>query len=347
VYSREIQEKRQKPRHEPVENGIPVQGTWTEAFDEADLSSVHRPYSFPLLKRVKNLMIKEWESFIIQDDRFYLFAKFCNFKYYCTAIINIYNMETKELIEYTKHIPGGSWRLPGNLHNDSLVGRSSDFFFKIHTWLDHKSIEFEMDIKEYASRPAISVRAAFDLAEGKTTPMAVSLLFSERRNMYAYKALAAVRGELILGGQHIQLEPSKTSGIFCDFKGFFPGRKHYVWGSAMSFDKLGKRFGFTLGENHTKEPYSNNENALWIDGRLTPLPPVKITQNGNQLSDWIIQDMEGMVDLVFTPKELGYNMSSNQEHSLGFYNGQVLGSEGEEVTVRNVWGTGERLYLRV
>ena len=64
-----------------MENGRPLQGTWTEAFEEVDLLDVQRPYSIPLLKGVKDYRIKEWESFIIQDDRFYLQARFTNLKY--------------------------------------------------------------------------------------------------------------------------------------------------------------------------------------------------------------------------------------------------------------------------
>jgi len=343
VYSREIKEKLQKP----IESGTPVQGTWTEAFEEVDLLSVQRPYPIPLPGGIKNLRIKEWESFIIQNEHFFLSAKLCNFKYFRTAMVFIYDMETKERIEFQKFIPGWVWRLPRNLKNDSVESHSYGFFFRVHTWLDTKSIQLELDIKKTIDKPAFTAHVTFDLAEAKTTPMAVNLLFSERRNMYAYKALAAVRGDLVSGGRHIQLDPSGTSGIFCEFKGYFPFRRHYAWCSAAGFNKSHQRFGFALGDSQARESYTNNENALWIDGSLTPLPPVKITRNGDESSEWIIQDMEGMVDLVFVPKELGHNTNSDCQYSLGVFNGLLLDSDGEEVPVRNTWGTGERLYLRV
>ena len=349
MYTREIQEK----RREPVENGLPLQGTWTAAFDEVDLSKINRPYSIPLLKEVKNLRIKEWESFFIQDDRIYLQARLCNLKYYRTALVVMFNKETKERLEFKKRIPGSGWRLPRSLNNASVESHSYGFFFRIHTWLDANCVQLELNVEGRQSKPPFTVQVTFDLAEGKTTPMAASLLFSERRNMYAYKTLTAVRGDVVAGGQHIQLDPVRTSGIFCDFKGYYPYRSRSTWCSAMGFDNQNKRFGFALGENQAKEPFKNNENALWIDGRLTPLPPVKITQNGTVMSDWIIQDMEGMVDLVFTPKEPGSNvkksmlLSSNYEYSLGLFNGLVLGAKGEEIPVHNIWGAGEKLYLRV
>jgi hypothetical protein len=351
-----------------VENGKPIQGTWTEAFKKVDLLSVRKPYPVPLPRGIKALMVKEWESFIIHDDRYFLQIRLCNMKYYRFALVIIYDCETNERLEFLKVIPGGGWRMPLSLDNASVDSRSYGFFVRIHSWLDIKSVLLELNIESTRKRPAFTAHFTFDLTEEKTTPMAVSLLFSEQRNMYVYKALASVKGDMVSGGQHIHFSPEKTSGLFCDFKGYYPRRTYSKWCSALGFDSENRRFGFALGENQTREPYSNNENALWIDGKLTPLPPVKITQDVKDEKDWIIQDMEGMVDLVFTSKEperrsmrksifsgsasgffgsasglLGYNY----ENLLGCFNGLLVDADGKELPIRNAWGTGEKLFLRI
>ncbi|MCL2473218.1 MAG: DUF2804 domain-containing protein [Treponema sp.] len=349
MYTREILEK----RYAPVENGIPLQGTWTTAFDEVDLLSVQRPYSIPLLKSIKDFRIKEWDSFIIKDDHFFLLARLCNHKLYRSATVIMYNMETGERQEFSKMIPVGGWRLPRSLHNGSVDSRSMGFFFRIHSWLDAECIKLELNIEPKRRRPAFTAHTTFDLAAGKATPMAVSLLFSDRRNMYAFKVLTEVWGDVVFGGRHIHLNPVKTSGLFSEFKGFFPYRTRFTWCNCIGFDSQNRQFGFSLGENQAREPFKNNENAFWIDGKLTPLPPVKITRNGGPDSDWIIQDMEGMVDLVFTPKAWGHAMknfiiaSSDYESPLGYFNGRIINNEGEEFPFHNVWGLGEKLYLRV
>jgi len=211
------------------------------------------------------------------------------------------------------------------------------------------------------------IASKIQVDEDKITPMAVSLLFTERRSMCVYKTLTAVTGDVVSGGQHIHFSPEKTTALFCDFKGYYPHRAYSTWCSALGFDNENRRFGFAFGENQTREPYSNNENALWINGKLTPLPPVKITRNIKDEKDWIIQDMEGMVDLVFTPKEpeksigesifsgsanwfLGYAgvlFGYNYENFLGCFNGLLVDIDGKELPVRNVWGTGEKFFLRV
>jgi hypothetical protein len=74
---------------------------------------------------------------------------------------------------------------------------------------------------------------------------------------------------------------------------------------------------------------------------------------GGPESDWIIQDVEGMVDLVFTPREqnrIGARLllaSADFDAPLGNYNGMLMSAEGEQIQVRNQWGTGKKLYLRV
>jgi hypothetical protein len=125
------------------------------------------------------------------------------------------------------------------------------------------------------------------------------------------------------------------------------------WCTGLGFDARGRRLGFSVAENHTRENFNNNENVLWVDGRPTLLPPVRITMPQGPDSAWIIQDVEGMVDLSFSPLEklrTGFNnIVTHFDYitPIGSFNGNLLNSEGEQVPVRNIWGHGEKLYLRI
>jgi hypothetical protein len=349
MYTRELLE----PRATPLEKGRPVYGTWTRAFKEVDLLDIRRPYRWPLPRWIRDSRIKEWESFDIQHDRFYLGAILANLKMFRFAQVTLYDKESKEKLRYVKVIPFSGWKLPRELANASVSSRSYGFFFRIHGWLDANTIRVDLDVEATRKRPSFTAHLMYDLGREKVTPMAVNLGFSRDRCLYAYKVLAAVRGDLVFGGRHMSLSAKKTSGIFCDFKGFYPYPMQSVWGKAAGFDQEGRRFGFSLGENQTRENHQNNENALWVNGELTPLPPVRITMPGGIKSDWIIQDVEGMVDLVFSPQEPlrnGFNLifsRAEQETCLGYYNGTLVNAQGEPVQVHNLWGTGEKIYLRV
>jgi hypothetical protein len=349
MYTREIQPS----QGAFIENGIPIQGTWQEAFDDMDLLNIQRPFPFPLLRGLRDLRIKEWESFSIQDDHFYLNAFLANIKYYRIAQVLLYDKETKEQLRFNKLIPFGGWHLPRNLWNGSIYSRSYGFFFRIHNWLYADTIKVDLDIEATRRRPSFTAHLEYTLNQIKTPPLAVILPFSERRCMYAYKTFSPVRGDMVFGGRHISLDPEKTVGIFRDYKGFYPYRMRSTWCSAASPAEESLRYSFSVAENQTKETYKNNENVLWQGGRMTPLPPVRITMPRGVESDWVIQDLEGMVDLTFTPQEQirsSFNLFLTQwEYNtpLGYYNGMLVNSEGNQIPVRNLWGLGEKLYLRV
>ncbi|MDR3020479.1 MAG: DUF2804 domain-containing protein [Treponema sp.] len=90
-----------------------------------------------------------------------------------------------------------------------------------------------------------------------------------------------------------------------------------------------------------------------MDGKLTPLPPVLITMPNGPDADWVIQDVEGMVDLTFTPKKhnkSGVKLIVTKAEfvaPLGVYNGMLVNSEGEQIQIKNLFGMGEMLNLRV
>jgi hypothetical protein len=302
---------------------------------------------------LRDSRIKEWESLIIQDESFFLEIILANVKFYCAAQVFLYDKESKKKLKYLKVIPLGGWKLPQNLHNSSTDSHSMGFFFRIHTWLDADTIRVDLDIEANKHRPSLTAHLTYDLDRRETFPLVVNLGFSERRCVYAYKAMAAVRGDVVLGGRRISLVSPRTSGFFFDFKGFYPYLMSSIWCTASGFDKEGRRIGFSLAENQTRENRRNSENALWVNGELTPLPMVRITMPGGINSDWIIQDLEGMVDLVFTPQESlrsGYNIIISQadlESPLGYYNGMLVSAGGEQIPVHNLWGTGEKIYLRV
>ncbi|HCC38300.1 MAG TPA: DUF2804 domain-containing protein [Treponema sp.] len=356
MYTREIL----PPVNSPVENGVPLQGTWDRAFGGVDMLDVRRPYQFPLPGWAKNLRVKEWESVYTQNERFFFGFLLGNAKLYRVARLVLFDKEKGEKFLFNRLIPGSGWGLPGNswrlprsLANSSVYGRSRRYFFRIHSWLDADTIKLAVNIEKSRRQPALTAHIEYNLSKSDVTPMAVSLVFSGQRSMYAFKAMAVARGDIILGDRRIRLNPAETSGIFCDYKGFFPYRMRGTFCNASGFTGEGRRYGFHLGENQAKETNRNNENALWVNGCLTPLPPVRVTMPRGIDSDWTIQDVEGMVDLVFTPKEhinssaRAVITSAELNTPLGHYNGMLVSADGEQIQVRNLWGLGAHLYLRV
>ncbi|GHU49892.1 hypothetical protein FACS1894200_09020 [Spirochaetia bacterium] len=349
MYIREIQ----PAAISPIENGKPLAGTWTKAFSELDLGAIQRPHSLHLPKVLKRLRIKEWQFFALQDEQFYLDASFCNFKFYCFAQVFLYDKKTTQKLRFRKVIPFDAWPLPNKLYSAAFDSRSNGFFFRVHNWLDADTIKIDLDIEASGVRPSFTAHLEYKIDAVHTTPMAVNLLFNEYRSMYAYKCISAIAGDIVFGGRHIAFDPSVSGGIFCDCKGLFPYPMQTEGCTGVGFDEQHKQYGFSMATSRTREPYLNNENVLWLNGVLTPLPPIKITMPHGIKADWIIQDMEGMIDLVFSPQFIlrsGYTIIISRceyEALYGHFNGTFVDRNGEIIQVRNLWGLGQKLFLRV
>ena len=349
MYTREIL----PPIASPVKDGTPVLGTWNRAFEKVDLLEIKKPYGIKLPRWLKNYRIKEWQSFSANNSLLSIEALFCNVKIFRMAQVILYDKENDKKYIYRKIKLGTGWHLPVSLANSSVDSHMPRFFFRIHNWLDADTVKLDINIEAVRKKPPLTVHLAYNISDQITIPMAVSLGFSKPRIMYAYKAFAPIAGDMVFDGKHISLMQEDCSGIFCDYKGFFPYRMITTMCSAAGFDDENRRFGFHIAENQTKENNKNNENALWLNRTLTPLPPVLITMPNGPDSIWVIQDVEGMVDLTFTPKDqiksgskliitrVDYNII------LGYYNGTLINSEGGQIQIKNLLGIGEKLYLRV
>jgi hypothetical protein len=345
MYERVIREGPESP----VENGEFVRGTWSRAFRDVDLLDIRRPYRWLLPGWAREGRLKEWESFVIQNDRYHLDAFLANLKYFRIAQFVLYDKESGERFRFRKILPLSGWKLPRTMYNDSVDSHSWRFFFRIHNWLDANTVRIDLDIKAWGKRPSLTAELDFSAA---ASPLVTTAL-QNGLPCYNYKILCPVQGDMVWGGRHIRFQREKTAGILRDSKGFYRYLSSLTWCTAAGFDEEGRRCGFSIAEQPVKEPDENNENAFWLGDVIIPLPPVRITMPQGINEPWIIQDMEGMVDLTFSPKvpaRSAFNLavfSAEYQTPLGIFSGILLNSKGESTQIRNLWGLGERLFLRV
>jgi hypothetical protein len=345
MYEREILEASLSP----VRNGEFVQGTWNRAFREVDLLAIHKPYNIPLPRWAREGRLKEWESFAVQNSRYYLDAFLANLKYFRIAQLVLYDKESGERFRFRKILPLSGWRLPRNLYNDSIDSRSLRFFFRIHNWLDAETIRIDLDIEARGKRPAFTAHLTFDAS---AVPQVTTLL-QDGLPFYTYKIVSPVRGDMVWGGKHIVFRPGETAGFFRDNKGFCRYLSSRLWCTAAGFDEENRLCGFSLAEQPARGPVKNNENAFWLGGEITHLPPVRITMPAGIGQSWVIQDLEGMVDLNFSPEvpaRSAFNFlvfNAEYQTPLGHFSGFLVNSGGERIQIRRLWGLGEKLSLRV
>jgi hypothetical protein len=349
MYTREIL----PPIDTPIEEGNPLFGTWDRAFEKVDLLEIQKPFKLPMPGWLRNSRIKEWEYFSAQDEFFQMEAVFCNLKLYRIIQVLMYDKKNNKKIYFRKIKPGKGWRLPQSLANTSIDSHSSGFYFRVHSWLDADTVKLDINIEAARRRSSLIVHLTYNVSRQNVIPLAVSLGISAKRALYAYKALAPVQGDIVFEGRNISLKQNTCSGFFCDYKGFLPYNMQTTTCSGTGFSGENRRFGFHIAENQTRETNKNNENALWVNGQLTPLPPVRITMPNGIDAEWIIQDVEGMVDLKFTPKDINRSRTKllviNAELyiPIGIFSGTLVDGKGEKIQFKNLYGAGKKLNLRV
>ncbi|MDR0383642.1 MAG: DUF2804 domain-containing protein [Spirochaetaceae bacterium] len=338
-------------RDSPVEDGKPLQGTWTTPFETVNLLSVKRPYRVPLPNWVLDLRIKEWQTFTAQNDDIWLEAVIANLKLFCFAEITFLDKKKNEKMHVAKALPPAAWKMPQSLRDGVVEHDSAGFSFKIHDFLASRKITLDIDIDSAIERPVFAANLEFDLDIQKTTPLAANLLIAENRPMYIFKGFSDVEGTVIWGDRNMPLNREATGGLFHDVKGFIPYRSRYFSCRSLGVDTKGRRFAFSLGEHITRKLNVNNESALWLEGTLTALPPVRIVMYEH--GEAVIQDLEGMVDLTFKLAEdtvARFDMffvGMEHRNQMGHFNGTLTTADGEKLPVRNLPGAAECFDFRL
>jgi hypothetical protein len=248
-------------------------------------------------------------------------------------------------------MPFPAWKMPQSLYDSVVEYDSAGFSFRIHDFMDSRTVTLDINIDSAIERPVFTASLKFDVDFRKTTPLAVNILIAENRSMYIFKDFSDVEGTIIWGDSNMALNKEAAGGLFQDYKGFIPYRARYFCCRGFGFDAKGRRFAFSLGEHLTRKLNVNNENALWLEGALTALPPVRIVMYEHGES--VIQDLEGMVDLTFkqiedtvTPFDLVF-ISMEHRNPIGLFNGMLMTADGEKLPVRNMPGTVECFNFRL
>jgi hypothetical protein len=171
--------------------------------------------------------------------------------------------------------------------------------------------------------------------------------------MYSTKVLMPMQGWFEVAGERVDFEGPDCMGIMDDHKGYYPYRLRFDWVAGFGLDPKGRRIGFNLTDNQVRDQRLYNENVLWINSRLFPLPPVKVTMPNGPCGTWHIQDTEGLVDLLFKPErrnDIRFNalvVRTNYHGPFGRFEGTIRSADGgEKIDAACVSGMGEQKYLR-
>lgn len=291
-------------------------------------------------KRNNYKRLKEWQAFQISDNQRFICGALYNGKQFGVIALSYYDKASKKHYLYKKFVrPSNLDIADGSLPSCSRYN-SKKITFSISR--DTSGKKTEVVIRWPASRklPALELDATLtESAPG----MSICQPFESSRPLYSYKNLMPAQANIKFNNVPVYLAPT-TIAILDDHKGFYPRHVNYDWGTAGAYID-GKILGFNLTRNQIRSPETYNENCIWYDGELLPLPAIEVTHEKNE---WHYQDKNGLVDVTFTPL-----VANTEKFHLGFYfmdyqgpfglfDGYITHPRCGKLAISNMLGMAER-----
>jgi hypothetical protein len=335
-----------------VADGQFALGRFGTPFRKLNMLDVVRPFHYRIPRIVKSWRLKEWQAFQFGDKRWFFFASLYNAKVCSMVLFIAYDRETKRKYVVRRLLPGSFFRFADSLSGSDVYYHGARTLLESACDYDSGTIQLSIVRGSRKAERRFSGRFRFSCTPKVSAPNVVCLPLSLNRAMYSTKILMPMEGEFSLGGESFRFEGPDSMGILDDHKGYYPYQLRYDWVTGFGADAKGRRVGFNLTDNQVKDQVRYNENCLWINNKVWPLPPVKVTRPQGPTGEWIIQDTEGMVDLVFTPElknDVRFNLGiieSDYNGPLGSFRGFIKNGEGEKIQAELLYGAGEKEYLR-
>lgn len=354
MYSRQIL----VPPKKLVQNGKPVFGTFAGSPPSLDIRGVYKPFGvLPLPTFVTDLRIRSSLAYIFNTDEYIGIITFLDLRFAGHGEVLFWNKKTGR--KYAYHTVTGPRR--------SLISKNTNhggcFFFgrrryiRLSWDMEKKLMSLVFNLRGDSVRPDITGAFKSDLGDVKFCTMSAVLPAPVMRRCQAVWMMGVpVSGSLSL---HLNNQPQTSSAMngsvfFKSVRVYSKLRTKYrdVWG-AGKIQEQNITFNLSSSSQDSANSDTYNENVLFVDGELTPLPPVKITFPLGIKGKWIIQDTENMVDLSFTPisdhnRTISLLVIRAQKHLMyGIFEGMLKTKNGKEIQIKDFPGIVRKQLMRL
>lgn len=377
MFTREISEVRESI----IENGKPVFGTFKGCPKRLDIRGVKSPFTgIPFTKIFTNLRIKSSMTYMFSIGQYIGTIDFFDQKIFGYAEVVFWNKENKRKLVYRKFMGPRRRFIPHNM----ILGFCASFWKNRYiriSW-DHARNRFSavFNLKGDSSRP--SARAAFRasyLEETMNEVLSVEPFPSKRRCSATFISTPLIHGSLSLGSTNlspaVNMNDSDGHSILKINRAYysfsFAAESVFITGmtdvkrevrvknedgtETVETITSKKRISIYLCgvEENQVDADNLNGNLLFVDGKVTPLPSVRITHTAGIMHEWVIQDFENMVDLTFTPKlnslrDFSFLLLHTKTKTIvGNFEGVVKTSDNSDVYFHNFEGIVRNQTIRM
>lgn len=341
------------PPDQVVQDGQFTLGCFNGPIARVNMLDVDKPYHYRVPRWVKAMRCKEWRAFQFGDSRFFFFSALYEAKSFGLVMFIAWDRERKQAHEIKRMIPFRSFGIGERLDGEEVGFADRQSSLRFSTPLSESVVLVEASSARRGKRSGFSGSFRFSYNRRQTAPCSVCLPLGLNRAMYSSKVLMPMEGWFETDDERYEFIAADSMGIMDDHKGFYPLQMRYDWVTGYGIDYKGRRVGFNLTDNQVRDQALYNENILWVNSRAFPLPPVKVTRPQGSGGVWHIQDTEGLVDLLFKPEKKNdikidaLLLAADYHGPFGSFEGTLRSPDGgEKVDAKNLYGMGEKKYLR-
>ena len=347
------------PPQQLVKNGKAVFGTFVGAPETFSIRGVKAPFGgmhFP--RFITNFRIKSRLSYTFVTENFAGNIDFFDAKLFGYVELVLWDRQTCKKLAYRSFIGPRRRLVPKNLAKASCSNLSRSRKIKVNWDRAKDMLRISLAIKGDSARPGINGNFISHFS-GSQTAETCSVMPWPRPNRCsaAYHFSSRMEGRLSLC---YKKEPEQTeitaSGLaFMDINRTlykFHTQTEYVTGIGMA-DGVPVTFRLAQMQEDAVQSDEYNENMLYIQNAVTPLPPVLITHPYGIEKKWIIQDTEGMVDLEFDPlsvhtRSISALVVKSKYYILyGSFEGTILDKNGTKYSLKGFSGTAKQQDIRI
>ena len=340
-----------------IKDGKAQFGSYSKPPKSLNIKGMKYPFGvLPLPTFITNLRIRSNLSFIFSTSEYFGTIDLLDSKIYGFSEINIWNKKTLQRYSYKNVMLLIRRLIPKDLEKGICSTYSKSRYVRV-AWDKNKnrySIVFNLKGNDVRPNFMGSFVATYDDKRVSLTSVLPAPIM--RRCYASYQQVMTVQGGLCItrGKMNPFFFPQQTQSLFVLTRAYYKSRT--INNLITGIGKVGdNEITFRISDMtifpSDKETY--NENVLFVNNEITPLPPATVAYPFGRMKKWSIQDTESMIDLVFTPDSASQRLVSvvllhAQYFTVyGTFDGVLITKDGKSITLKDFPGIIKNQRIRL
>lgn len=327
---------------------LDAQGNLTQAGYAKRLLPIYRRADV----RVKGMRLKEWDYYLVMNDRFALALTVADNDYMGLDSISLLDFETGMQITQSpmQVLTRGKKKLPETSAEGDVAssGKGYGIFYKN----DGKKRTLIAHMEKFGPEGPLSAKV--ELTEEPEESIVICTPFDKPGHFYYNQKINCMRakGEVTYGRKTYVFDPAESFGTLDWGRGVWTYKNTWYWGSGSGVVD-GVPFGFNIGYGFGDTSRAS-ENMLFYDGKAHKLDQIlfhipKKDGKDDFLSPWRFASSDGRFEMDFVPvmdraskTDVGL-ICSDQHQVFGRFTGKAILDDGREILLKDFMGFAEKV----